>query len=204
MKIEVSVGEAIDKLSILDLKIKKITDESKKIEIQKEIYILNECNYYIDKFPLLYKLLMYINEEIWDMTDIIKSITIQDEKFSYISNQIFEFNQKRFRIKNWFNLLTSSNIKEQKSYLSCNLNLIINDFKTCKEKVIELYFLSLEYDNITILSNFNEEIKKLISIPVIRYIKPSEVNINELNINNSIDLNNYFIDKNIKTLFINL
>ena len=39
----------------------------------------------------------------------------------------------------------------------------------------------------------NEEIKKLISIPVIRYIKPSEVNINELNINNSIDLNNYFI-----------
>ena len=59
---------------------------------------------------------MYVNEKIWDMTDLIKSSTVEDPKFAYLSNQIFEFNQKRFRIKNWYNLITSSDIKEQKSY----------------------------------------------------------------------------------------
>lgn len=41
MKIEVSIGEAIDKLSILEIKMKKISDENKKIEIQKEINVLS-------------------------------------------------------------------------------------------------------------------------------------------------------------------
>jgi hypothetical protein len=198
MKIEVSIGEAIDKLSILDLKMKKITDELKKKEIQKEIVVLYECNDYIQTFPLLYKLLLYINEQIWDMTDLIKSITIQDTKFSYISQQIFEFNQKRFRIKNWFNLLTNSNIKEQKSYSEYNLNIIINDIDIFKEKIIDFYFLSLDYDNITIISNFNDIIKELINIPVTTY-----VNLNEkINSNKFISLDNYSIDKNIKKLFI--
>ena len=43
MKVEVSIGEAIDKLSILELKMKKITNEHKKIEIQKEINVLQDC-----------------------------------------------------------------------------------------------------------------------------------------------------------------
>lgn len=196
MKIEVSVGEAIDKLSILDLKMKKITDESKKKEIQKEIAVLNECNDYIQQFPFLYKLLLYINEQIWDMTDLIKSITIEYTNFSYISQQIFEFNQKRFRIKNWFNLLTTSNIKEQKSYLSCNVNIIINDIEIFKEKIIDFYFLSLEYDNITVITNFNDIIKNLINIPVITYVKPSEIQ----NLKEFIFLENYSIDINIKKL----
>ena len=50
MKVEVSVGEAIDKLSILHIKMKKIVDENKKIEIQKEIDCLQECDSYIKQY----------------------------------------------------------------------------------------------------------------------------------------------------------
>ena len=88
MKIEVSIGEAIDKLSILEIKMKKIEDENKKIEIQKEINVLHDCESYKSKNEFYYNLLVYVNEKIWDMTDIIKSITVDDPQFSLISNQI--------------------------------------------------------------------------------------------------------------------
>lgn len=197
MKIEVSIGEAIDKLSILELKLKKIHNEEKKKEIEKEIKVLHECYTYIKKYEILYKLLIYVNESIWDMTDTIKSISITDSNFPLISNQIFEFNQKRFRIKNWFNLLTNSNIKEQKSYSPFNLNVIINNIEIFEEKLIDFYFLSLEYDNITIISNFNDIIKELIIIPVITYINPGQATINEF-----ICLDTYYIDKNIKNILM--
>ena len=171
MKIEVSIGEAIDKLSILELKLKKINNEEKKKEIVKEIKVLDECYAYIKKYEILYKLLIYVNESIWDMTDIIKSISITDSKFPLISNQIFEFNQKRFRIKNWFNILTISNIKEQKSYSLSNCNILIKDIEKFKQKIINIYLISLEYDSITIVSNFNTQIKDLINIPIINYIE---------------------------------
>ena len=172
MKIEVSIGEAIDKLSILELKLKKINNEDKKKEIEKEIKVLDECYTYIKKYEILYKLLIYVNESIWDMTDTIKSISITDSKFPLISNQIFEFNQKRFRIKNWFNLLANSNIKEQKNYSLSNCNILIKDIEIFKQKIINIYLISLEYDSITVISNFNTQIKQLINnIPIINYIE---------------------------------
>ena len=171
MKIEVSIGEAIDKLSILELKLKKINNEEKKKEIVKEIKVLDECYTYIKKYEILYNLLIYVNESIWDMTDIIKSISVTDSKFPLISNQIFEFNQKRFRIKNWFNILTISNIKEQKSYSLSNCNILIKDIEMFKQKIINIYLISLEYDSITIISNFNTQLKQLINIPIINYIE---------------------------------
>jgi hypothetical protein len=72
----VSVGEAIDKLSILELKMKKIGDANKKKEVQKEINALSACHKY-KEYYLYYNLLMYVNEQIWDMTDVIKGITIE-------------------------------------------------------------------------------------------------------------------------------
>jgi hypothetical protein len=168
MKVEVSVGEAIDKLSILELKLKKITNENKQIEIQKEINALAECIQY-KNYYLYYNLLMYVNEKIWDMTDLIKSSTVEDPKFAYLSNQIFEFNQKRFRIKNWYNLIASSDIKEQKSYSLSQCKIIINDSNTFYNKISEIIYLALEYDVVTIVSNFNDKVKTICKIPTILY-----------------------------------
>jgi len=168
MKVDVSIGEVIDKLSILELKMKKINDENKKIEIQKEINALQECHKY-KEYYLYYTLLMYVNEKIWDMTDIVKSITIEHPEFAYLSNQIFEFNQKRFRIKNWYNLITSSNIKEQKSYSLSNNTILINDINIFYNKIPEIIYLVLEYDAVKIVSNFNDKIANIFKIPTIIY-----------------------------------
>jgi hypothetical protein len=169
MKLEVSLGEAIDKLSILELKIIKITDESKKEEIQKEINVLAECQEYKIKYELYYNMLIYVNEKIWDLTDIIKNITPEHSNFASISNQIFEFNQKRFRIKNWFNLLTNSLIKEQKSYTSTCCNIIVENEELFLNKLPEIHYLAIEYDVITIQSPIISIIQDFLKIPTVIY-----------------------------------
>ena len=197
MKLEISIGEAIDKLSILELKLKKIRDENKKTEIQKEIYLLQECHKYKDYY-LYYNLLMYVNEKIWDMTDVIKGITPEESNFAIISNQIFEFNQKRFRIKNWFNLTANSEIKEQKSYSLSQCKIYINNIDVVYKKISEILFLSLEYDVVTIISRFNDKIKNIFKIPTIMYSEYDDMN----NITHTIFLENFEIpDKHIQHIF---
>jgi len=198
MKLEISVGEAIDKLSILELKIIKIRDETKKIEIRKELFELNQCQEYKSKYELYYYMLMYVNEKIWDLTDIIKSITIDHVEFASISNKIFEFNQKRFRIKNWFNLLTNSIIKEQKSYLSTCCNIIVENEDIFFSKLAEINYISHEYDIVTFDSPIISIIKDFLKIPTIIY--DEEI---KKEINNKIVINlDYFIIPNTESIMI--
>jgi hypothetical protein len=197
MKIEVSIGEAIDKLSILELKRQKIIDENKINEIQKEISVLSDIVQYKIEYSFFYKLLMYVNEKIWDMTDNIKGLSIENntELFATISNQIFEFNQKRFRIKNWFNLITNSNIKEQKSYSSSICKIIIGSEEIFYNKISEINYLTLEYDIIIIESTFNDIIKKVIKTPSINY----DIINNDIDIVNIISLETFSIYDEFKT-----
>ena len=161
MFIEVSIGEALDKLCILELKMKKINDENKKKEIQKEINALSECEKSKKDYKFYYHLLFYVNEIIWDKTEIIKKLTVTDPNFSAISNDIFEFNQKRFRIKNWLNLLSESTIKEQKSYGLSTCQIIIKDENIIHKKIPEINYLALEYDSVIIVSKCNDKLKHI-------------------------------------------
>ena len=52
MKFEVSIGEAINKLSILELKMQTCCDENKKIEFQKEINALHECHKHKEEYDM--------------------------------------------------------------------------------------------------------------------------------------------------------
>ena len=195
MKIEVSVGEAIDKFSILELKMKKIGDENKKVEIKKEIEKLSECILYKNEYSFLYNLLTYVNESIWDMTNEIKNKTIEDPHFAFISNQIFEFNQKRFRIKNWFNLLIDSLLKEQKSYSSTYCKIVIENEETIYNKIAEIHFLSLEYDYIYFETPYFDVIQRIFTIPTFLY---------EVDISNNIQpifLEQYVIEDSIRHIF---
>lgn len=177
MKIEVSIGEAIDKYSILELKSQKISDAGKLMEIQKELEALNECQSYKVEYPFFYQLLMYVNDQIWTMTDTIKSLQWNENPlfFSELSNQIFEFNQKRFRIKNWFNLITDSTLKEQKSYIKNEFYIWIEDEDTFYSKIAEIHYLVLEYDSLVIYTDesFIPSIQKIIKIPTIVYGTPN-------------------------------
>ena len=198
MKVEVSIGEAIDKLSILEIKLIKISDKNKKIKVQKEINCLQECVIYKTKYEYYYNLLMYVNNKIWNLTDVIKKIASSDPQFANISKQIFEFNQQRFRIKNWFNLLTGSNINEQKSYELSHCKIVIESEDIFFNKLPEIYFLALEYDVITfdtsdildisIISNclkiptiiYDNEQKKLLCNPTVIIISNFYILENEL------------------------
>jgi len=164
MKVEVSVGEVIDKLSILHIKMKKIVDENKQREIQKEIDCLQECVSYTQKYEYFYNLLIYVNEKIWDLTDTVKT---NPPNYAEISKDIFDYNQKRFRIKNWFNLLTNSNIKEQKSYQKTNCYIEVDE-NTYFSKLPQITYLALEYDTITINH------PNVLSIPTIKSDESNE------------------------------
>lgn len=194
MKLEVSIGEAIDKYSILELKLKKIEDEYKKIEIRKEIEALTECLLYKQNHYFYYNLLTYVNETIWDMTNDIKKMSIEDPKFAIISNQIFEFNQKRFRIKNWFNMITCSNLNEQKSYASTHCKISIDDKQSIFDKIAEIHYLSLEYDKISFETPHLEIIQRIFTIPTFIY-EPNAVNI--LSSPVCIRLDNYLINDSV-------
>lgn len=118
MNLPVSYGEAIDKLTILDIKLDKIKDDRKK-DVKKEydaIYSFIE--------PLLnttvkfyYSMLKEINLTIWDMQDTIRSIntetSINKEK---ICLDILDENDRRFRVKSKINNFLNSSLKEQKGY----------------------------------------------------------------------------------------
>ena len=150
MKLEVSVGEAIDKLSILHLKQKKIKNKQKLAEIEKEIRELSQCNELIKKYNDYYRQLMYVNEEIWDMTDLIKGMILNENPhfFASISNKIFNFNQKRFRLKNLFNILVDSSLKEQKSYAATCCKIHIENLNILFDKFTEINYLCIEYDKV--------------------------------------------------------
>ena len=177
MNVKVSIGEAIDKLSILELKQKKIHNVEKQKEIQKEIVALQECNKYKSGYAFYYKLLMYINEKIWDMTDIVKTMTIDHSDFAKVSNDIFEYNQKRFRIKNWFNLSTTSVIREQKSYASRHCKIIIKDDDGIYDKIPEINYLLLEYDTVSFdtTPELEVHIKKMFHNPTITIVDNASI-----------------------------
>ena len=169
MKVEISIGEGIDKLSILEIKYKKIPDEEKRVEIKKEMDALQECNDYKNQFLFYYRLLMYVNEKLWDMTDIIQKMHKTDDNYAEISNELFLFNQKRFRLKRIFNLLTSSNIKEQKNNRLKTCKIVIHDQERFYDKLPEINSLLLDYDLIYFESSFQSTIQSIFTIPIFQY-----------------------------------
>ena len=89
MLLEVSTGEALDKLTILEIKSNRIQSEEKKMAIAKEIDTLAHVIELKKRYPFEYAFLLYINEEIWDLTEVFCSARVN------VSLRIFELNQQR-------------------------------------------------------------------------------------------------------------
>jgi FkbM family methyltransferase len=195
-KIETSTGEIIDKFSILELKQKYITNNDKLSEIQKEIDILSKFTTNTDKF--FYNLLLHINELIWLDTDIIKGLTLDKKEynniylFAEISNRIFENNQKRFRLKNYFNVLQNSKIKEQKSYNNDVSYIDIKNEDEIYSKIPEINYLCISYDIIYISYEFKNIFNKLFKNPNIFFTEQKD------NYEKYYKLETFSIDQNIR------
>ena len=120
---EISAGELIDKITILEIKKEKITNKDKLIEIEKELLSLNDTmkkfipdNSEILKFK---NNLKDINLKLWDIEDGKRSAEKNNdfgEKFVELARKVYKFNDERAKIKLAINNALGSNIKEVKSY----------------------------------------------------------------------------------------
>ena len=125
MQVEISIGELFDKLTILEIKMEKIKDNSKLENIRKEWNILNDksmsiLSIFADQtlFKKIYKL-EEINRQLWDIEDWIRECEKQkrfDKEFVELARSVYKLNDKRSKIKRDINLITKSNIIEEKSY----------------------------------------------------------------------------------------
>jgi hypothetical protein len=120
MKIQVSVGEIVDKLSILDIKRQKITDLNKLANIQREYEYLHEIVFSELNIDIQdYNRLVAVNTELWTIEDDIRIKEKNqefDDDFIRIARLVYVTNDIRFEIKNHMNLKYNSNFREEKSY----------------------------------------------------------------------------------------
>jgi hypothetical protein len=150
IKIEVSLGEAIDKLTILDIKQQNIMDHRKNDILKEYHYLFNELTNYINDYKYLYDILFKINLKIWKLMDIIRN-NIDKETYCNLCNETINLNDARFLIKKKINEVSISNFKEQKGYNIRVLNIILN----CDLNIINglngaIRYYSLFYDEINL------------------------------------------------------
>jgi hypothetical protein len=120
--IPVSVGELIDKYSILQIKRSKV--KGVKLEnVQNEI---NSLTSYVSKFitidtiSTLYEDLLGVNTQLWEVEDEIRILENQkvfNDNFIQLARSVYYLNDERFSIKNKINVLTDSEIQEVKQYI---------------------------------------------------------------------------------------
>ena len=162
VKLEVSIGEALDKLTILDIKKDKIVDVNNKADVVKEYnYLYNELKDFISRNNYYYCILKKVNLEIWDLMDIIRT-PIDREKYYLLCDITVNLNDSRFLVKKKINSLSESNLKEQKGYKKRCINIAIN-----ADNNIFILFLgairyySLFYDEVFVymkdVNNYNNE-----------------------------------------------
>jgi len=124
INIPVSLGEVVDKLSILSIKKIEIKNKEKLIDIENEYKLLYkiykyEKNYISFDIEKLYKDLYKINYMLWEIEDDIRDKERKkefDAEFIGLARSVYITNDKRMNIKHTINKEMNSDIKEHKSY----------------------------------------------------------------------------------------
>ena len=120
---EISAGELIDKITILEIKLIKIQNKEKLIEVEKELSSLMETmKKFIsndDKVTEFKNNLKEINLQLWDIEDgkrLAEKNNDFGDKFIKLARSVYKLNDGRAKIKLEINNYLGSNIKEVKSY----------------------------------------------------------------------------------------
>ena len=122
MKIEVSVGELVDKVTILEIKVEKINDRSKLENISKEYKLLKTAlkGMSITTDSQDFKRLKQVNLRLWKIEDDIRLKEFQqefDQEFIKLARAVYFENDSRAAIKQEINLKYNSELKEEKQYV---------------------------------------------------------------------------------------
>jgi hypothetical protein len=159
INLPISVGEAVDKLTILDIKLEKITD-NRKNDVKKEYDMLYvHLEPIIIKYNDLYQTMKRVNLIIWDQMDILRDGNVDEVQYLKKCKECIEYNDIRFRVKNKINYVSNSSLKEQKSYKINRIFIEINnEIANISDFFKPIKYYSFIYDEIVIISN-NIELK---------------------------------------------
>lgn len=120
MRIEVSNGEIVDKLTIIEIKLDRISDPEKLENLKNEFVILDDAvKSIISKDDKLYKQLFEVNCQLWDIEDKIRELEKEkdfSEEFIETARAVYFTNDKRSELKKLINKKTGSELTEEKSY----------------------------------------------------------------------------------------
>ena len=120
---EVSAGELLDKISILEIKLEKLKDNNSYSEVEKEYKILKEIESssikFDDKIKNLFNSIKEVNTKLWDIEDKLR-ISEKNKDFGKdfveLARGVYFNNDKRSKIKLEINKILKSNIREVKQY----------------------------------------------------------------------------------------
>ena len=125
LQVPVSVGEVLDKITILQIKLAHISDAAKRTNIQNELDALLPLvagdAFTTDQMQALMAELKSVNEALWDIEDDIREKEAAksfDAEFIRLARAVYITNDKRAEIKKQINLATGSALVEEKSYKS--------------------------------------------------------------------------------------
>ena len=120
---EISVGELVDKITILEIKKEKITDSKKLKDVNRELLSLNNTFEKsipdFSKIKSLIEKLKTVNLKLWDIENgkrLAEKNNDFGEKFIELARSVYKTNDERSKIKLEINNILGSNIKEIKSY----------------------------------------------------------------------------------------
>ena len=125
LQVPVSVGEVLDKITILQIKLAHISDAAKRANIHNELDALLPLvvgdAFTTDQMQALMAELKSVNEALWDIEDDIREKEAAksfDAEFIRLARAVYITNDKRAEIKKQINLATGSALVEEKSYES--------------------------------------------------------------------------------------
>ena len=125
LQVPVSVGEVLDKITILQIKLVHISDAAKRVNIQNELDALLPLvasdAFTTDQMQGLMAELKAVNETLWKIEDDIRekeAVKNFNAEFIRLARSVYITNDKRAEIKKKINLATGSDLVEEKSYES--------------------------------------------------------------------------------------
>lgn len=122
IRIPVSIGELLDKISILEIKSRRIRDESKLANVTHELNELQsvrlngQAYQYAEQIQEAKANLELANEEIWNAINVLSMMDHRSDGAAPFALKIFEANKRRAALKREINELTGSDIIEEKDY----------------------------------------------------------------------------------------
>jgi hypothetical protein len=121
MKVEISNGEILDRISILEIKKLNMQDADNLANVEKEFQLLNPGVVDIftkngSEIQALFLELSKVNNILWALENKVREEKITDKEFRNSSKRIFKYNEVRNQLKNDINIISGSEFKNVKEY----------------------------------------------------------------------------------------